>query len=159
MDFSFSEKFSHSCVDLLLSLGSLSCCTSPVPAKLELSDILVPSDSRILWPAEKFIVDSMTTRGPGPVTAAMSCLCWYVVFGGPVHYGQTFLCCYVPFREKRLSLGIPSKQVLLVQSFSNFAVIKFKISHANWLLKSPFKVWPGGEFTWKLIPRKTVWLC
>ncbi|MEE6520624.1 hypothetical protein FKM82_018546 [Ascaphus truei] len=33
--------------------------------------------------------------------------------------GKTKPCCHVLFREKRLSPGNPSKQTILVQSFSN----------------------------------------
>ncbi|MEE6525370.1 hypothetical protein FKM82_025322 [Ascaphus truei] len=36
-------------------------------------------------------------------------------------------CCHVLFREKRLSPGNPSKQTILVQSFSNCTVMNFNI--------------------------------
>lgn len=76
----------------------------------------------------------------------MRCLCWYAVFwlsGGAVHDEQTSPlwprlsfglviwaerlckpkpCCHVLFREDRLSPCNPSKQAVLVQSFSKWTL-------------------------------------
>ena len=61
--------FSHSVVDLLVCLGSLSCCTTQFwPSRSCWTDGIT-FNSRILWYAEEFVVNSMTAKCPGLVAA------------------------------------------------------------------------------------------
>ena len=61
--------FSHSVVDLLVHLGSLSCCVTHFQPSFNCQSHGLAFYSRILWCLEEFIVDVIIVRHPGSVAA------------------------------------------------------------------------------------------
>jgi len=132
---------------------SLSCCITPILAKIYLSDrwlhiLLYFSKQRSSW----------STRGPVAAKQAqiisvsqlvlgvwfslnvklwlkhlhISLICPKDIVPEVLRFVQMNLCkpklsCHVPLRENRLSPGNPSNQAIIFQSFSNCTVISLNI--------------------------------
>ena len=109
----------HSVVDLLLCLGSLSCCMIHFQSSFSCQTDGLTFDSRILCYTEEFVTSGCITSPnhdlpPPCLTVGTRYLCWYDVFV----FHQTFIM---------LVSGHSSEQAILIQSFSNCTVMGFNI--------------------------------
>jgi len=145
--------FSHSVINLMVFLGTLSCCmTQSLPT--------VSCQTDILWYTEEFIVDWKTARSPGPVAAKLA-----QIITPPPHcltVGMRYVCgvwllalCIMAKNLHFVSSvqkGIVP-EAILIQYFSNCTVM-----NCNMLTEAcrawgvaldfllTFTVWPWGEF-------------